>query len=605
MRLACPCVFSIAISLYERELAGSPTGGAIFTLPNFSASAARPRRTRRTICLSGRFRPRMPSFIQKMGLRPVRQWPTTLPPLVTSHAQRVQATRLLSPSHSRARPASSPPARRRPTTAFDPTREVDEYFHQMERQIEDAFDQSSSSGEIPPAPLSARLPKLQPLPSAQEPGRHERRGQRKDQRRSRSVGCRRRDSESGSVGSAAVAPAHVAAGARPKQAQPLAKLLDRVAPPAGAAPKPKAVRTSPSRLSESGEAEGRLRADISANMRRVVDVFRELDSDGSGEIDASEFRKGMRLTLSGSYTDDELDEVFRSIDSGGDGHISYRELQRALRLTAAPAAAHATGGSSLSFKGSSTARDLAPSQPPQSQEEPSTSTAASPAAAPDAASATVAAATGAAARVHPLRKKEVLRLFHEFCSQHAAGVCKIDRFDRLLRLQYPTDDRASITAMLAVVRSQKDAEARRAEAIVRVQRDIETVFDALDIDHHVRGHGLIRHDPRAAHPPPRPPPALPRTVPWPAADSYLARALLAFHSESIPFHSTGHDLPRRVSAAAAGRRRATQRRGAFRNFRAQGCRWQWRVGSTRGTRPTPSHPRARPTSEHLSERASL
>ena len=75
-----------------------------------------------------------------------------------------------------------------------------------------------------------------------------------------------------------------------------------------------------------------LRAELASNMARVLDVFRRLDSDGSGEVDRREFHHGIRTTLTGEFTKAEVDDVFNAIDESGDGKISYRELQRTLRV---------------------------------------------------------------------------------------------------------------------------------------------------------------------------------------------------------------------------------------------------------------------------------
>ena len=112
-------------------------------------------------------------------------------------------------------------------------------------------------------------------------------------------------------------------------AQQLGAMLDRLAP---APTFHDAPTESQSRLAESGEGQAKLRSDIAANMRRVTDVFRELDADGNGEVDRHEFRKGLRQTLpSATYDDGEIDELFDVIDISCDGKISYRELARTLR----------------------------------------------------------------------------------------------------------------------------------------------------------------------------------------------------------------------------------------------------------------------------------
>ncbi|KAH8091319.1 Ca2-binding protein [Aureococcus anophagefferens] len=53
-------------------------------------------------------------------------------------------------------------------------------------------------------------------------------------------------------------------------------------------------------------------------------AFREIDSDGSGAIDAREFGKAMKIWASGSSA--ELRQLVNLFDANGDGRISYREF---------------------------------------------------------------------------------------------------------------------------------------------------------------------------------------------------------------------------------------------------------------------------------------
>ena len=61
---------------------------------------------------------------------------------------------------------------------------------------------------------------------------------------------------------------------------------------------------------------------------RVVDIFREWDEDGSGEVSKREFAKAMSILGVDRST---LDELFDLIDVDGSGHIDYKEIYRKLR----------------------------------------------------------------------------------------------------------------------------------------------------------------------------------------------------------------------------------------------------------------------------------
>ena len=49
--------------------------------------------------------------------------------------------------------------------------------------------------------------------------------------------------------------------------------------------------------------------------------------------------------------------------------------------------------------------------------------------------------------IHPMRQKQILKLYLEFQHQHQKGLCKVARFEQLLKLMFPTEDRAHIEAM--------------------------------------------------------------------------------------------------------------------------------------------------------------
>lgn len=74
---------------------------------------------------------------------------------------------------------------------------------------------------------------------------------------------------------------------------------------------------------------------LSKNMVRVIDLFREWDSDGSGAVDRSEFRNGMQAL--GLYApSEEVDALFSSWDPDGSGSLEISEMSKILRKQQLP-----------------------------------------------------------------------------------------------------------------------------------------------------------------------------------------------------------------------------------------------------------------------------
>ena len=69
---------------------------------------------------------------------------------------------------------------------------------------------------------------------------------------------------------------------------------------------------------------------LMANAARVVDLFREFDTDGDGEVTLKEFRKAMPA-LGLEVPVAEVDALFKEWDKGGDGSLGYKELSKILR----------------------------------------------------------------------------------------------------------------------------------------------------------------------------------------------------------------------------------------------------------------------------------
>ena len=80
-----------------------------------------------------------------------------------------------------------------------------------------------------------------------------------------------------------------------------------------------------------------LRQALAKNAGRVIDLFREWDSDQSGEVDRKEFHVAMdRMGL--EIPKKDIDELFNTWDPDGGGSIDLKELQKALRSNATTAA---------------------------------------------------------------------------------------------------------------------------------------------------------------------------------------------------------------------------------------------------------------------------
>lgn len=73
--------------------------------------------------------------------------------------------------------------------------------------------------------------------------------------------------------------------------------------PASAGPAASQDSSSGVEGAQKAIAHSQLVAAMAANMKRVVDVFRELDRDKSGEVDKLEFRRGIRMTLGDDFAD--------------------------------------------------------------------------------------------------------------------------------------------------------------------------------------------------------------------------------------------------------------------------------------------------------------
>jgi hypothetical protein len=90
---------------------------------------------------------------------------------------------------------------------------------------------------------------------------------------------------------------------------------------------------------------------IRKNSVRVMDLFREWDTDGDGEISRPEFHDAMkRLGL--EVPKEEVDALFDEWDRDGGGTIDFRELQKILNSHNSAAAAPKKGKAALKAAGS-------------------------------------------------------------------------------------------------------------------------------------------------------------------------------------------------------------------------------------------------------------
>ena len=127
------------------------------------------------------------------------------------------------------------------------------------------------------------------------------------------------------------------------------KKLAAVPPPAKAEPpKPKARKglLGDIDLDEGPDAppiKDQLASALRASSGRVMDLLREWDADGDGEISRKEFHAAMpKLGLEVSKS--AIDTLFNEWDSDGGGSLEFKELQKILR--AAPASPPPKGAKS-------------------------------------------------------------------------------------------------------------------------------------------------------------------------------------------------------------------------------------------------------------------
>jgi len=63
--------------------------------------------------------------------------------------------------------------------------------------------------------------------------------------------------------------------------------------------------------------------------KQLKEIMRNMDRDGSGQIEFNEFVEAMAHVLLETLTDDEIRDAFRGFDKDGSGKINAKELKQA------------------------------------------------------------------------------------------------------------------------------------------------------------------------------------------------------------------------------------------------------------------------------------
>ena len=66
-------------------------------------------------------------------------------------------------------------------------------------------------------------------------------------------------------------------------------------------------------------------------MSKPIEVFREIDTDESGQVTYKELREGLLKTLDLEFTDDQFSALLSAVDRDGSGDVDYRELTKQMK----------------------------------------------------------------------------------------------------------------------------------------------------------------------------------------------------------------------------------------------------------------------------------
>jgi len=86
-------------------------------------------------------------------------------------------------------------------------------------------------------------------------------------------------------------------------------------------------------LEEDASVVEQLKAALDKNQTKVLDLFREWDADGDGNVSRKEFIKAMPI-LGLDAPKEAINAVFDEFDPDGSGSVSYHELKKMLRVSA-------------------------------------------------------------------------------------------------------------------------------------------------------------------------------------------------------------------------------------------------------------------------------
>ena len=102
-------------------------------------------------------------------------------------------------------------------------------------------------------------------------------------------------------------------------------------PPAPAPPPPRVDHTHVARSAAEAAVDS-LRRKLSADLRRTIDIFRDMDVDGSGAVDRDEFGAAVARLLPGCDAP-TCAALFDALDADSSGYLEYDELHARLRVS--------------------------------------------------------------------------------------------------------------------------------------------------------------------------------------------------------------------------------------------------------------------------------
>ena len=106
-----------------------------------------------------------------------------------------------------------------------------------------------------------------------------------------------------------------------------------------------------------GDVMAQLRAALSANLGRVIDLFREWDADSSGSVDKKEFQKALQ-TLGMPCSAEDAGKFFDTLDDDRSGALEFGELHAKLKRGESTSKALVSGVLPRFYRGPVTTRDV-------------------------------------------------------------------------------------------------------------------------------------------------------------------------------------------------------------------------------------------------------